>query len=299
MDLLGSDWAAQGTSVSAVARALAGLRVDADGRAGAAAGEPPALRTRVMTHVAWVPPTWLDTALRTLDGLAERHPSRTILLVPEPDAGESGIDAELALRRFDVAGLSRDVATEVVLLRLRGERAVAPASIVAPLLVTDLPVFLRWRGEPPFGSDELDQLVRIANRLVVDSREWTAVPRALAKLVPLLDRVAVSDVAWRRTEPWRRALAAEWPGIAGIRELAVRGPRPEAHLLAGWLRARLAREVVLALEEAAAIEAVAVDGAPVAGPSGTAGRTQSDELSGELDVFARDPVYEQALGAVR
>ena len=296
MDLLGSDWSAQGTSVSAVARALAGLRVGADGRG--PGGEPPALRTRVMTHVAWVPPAWLDTALRTLDGLAERHPSRTILLVPEPDAGESGIDAELALRRFDVAGLSRDVATEVVLLRLRGERALAPASIVAPLLVTDLPVFLRWRGEPPFGSDELDQLVRIADRLVVDSREWGAVPRALAKLVPLLDRVAVSDVAWRRTEPWRRALAAEWPGIAGIRELAVRGPKPEAHLLAGWLRARLAREVVLALEEAAAIEAVAVDGAPVAGPAGSA-RTQSDELSGELDVFARDPVYEQALGAVR
>ncbi len=293
MDLLGSDWSERDTSVSAVARALARLRLETDAR-----DSQPALRTSVMTHIAWVPPDWLEVALTTLDGLADRHPSRTILLVPEPDATASGIDAELALRRFDVAGLSRDVATEVVLLRLRGDRAIAPASIVAPLLVSDLPVFLRWRGEPPFGADELDQLTRLADRMVVDSREWRNVPRALAKLVPFTERTVVSDLVWRRTEPWRRVLAALWPGIAEIGELRVRGPRPEAHLLAGWLRARLAREVVLVHEVAELLEEVAVDGVAVASPVVEA-RTQSDELSRELDVFGRDPVYEQALASVR
>ena len=48
----------------------------------------------------------------------------------------------------------------------------APASIVTPLLVTDLPVFLRWRGELPFGAPELEQMVGVCDRLVVDSREW-------------------------------------------------------------------------------------------------------------------------------
>lgn len=293
MELLGSDWTEQGTSVSAVARALSRLRVESDG------GDAlPALRTSVMTHVAWVPPDWLETALHTLDGLAERHPSRTILLVPEPGAPESRIDAEVALRRFDVSGLSRDVATEVVLLRLLGDRAAAPGSIVAPLLVSDLPVFLRWRGEPPFGSDELDQLTGIADRMVVDSREWRNVPRALVKLVPLTQRVMLSDVVWRRGEPWRRALAQLWPGIAGIDELRVRGPRPDAHLLVGWLRSRLAREVVLAHVTAERLEEVAVDGTAVAVPPEEP-RAQSDELSRELEVFGRDAVYEQALASVR
>ena len=293
MDLLGSDWSEPDTSIAAVTRALARLRVESDAGDGDVA-----LRTSVMTHIAWVPPAWLEIALRTLDGLADRHPSRTILLVPDPEAGTSGVDAEVALRRFDVVGLTRDVASEVVLLRLRGDRAIAPASIVAPLLVSDLPVFLRWRGEPPFGADELEQLTALVDRMVVDSREWRNVPRALAKLVPLTEHTIVSDLVWRRTEPWRRVLAGLWPEIATIGELRVRGPRPDAHLLAGWLRARLAREVVLVHEEADGTEAVAVDGVAVAPPAIEV-RTQSDELSLELDVFGRDPVYEQALASVR
>ncbi len=293
MDLLGSDWSESDTTLSAVARALSRLRVESDAR-----DSQPALRTSMMTHIAWVPPSWLEIALSTLDGLADRHPSRTILLVPDPDAATSGIDAELALRRFDIAGLSRDVATEVVLLRLRGDRAIAPASIVAPLLVSDLPVFLRWRGEPPFGADELDQLTGLADRMVVDSGEWRNVPRAFAKLVPITERTIVSDLAWRRTEPWRRVLAALWPGIAEIGELRVRGPRPEAHLLAGWLRARLAREVVLMHDEAVGLQEVAVDGVAVVAPAVEL-RTQSDELSRELDVFGTDVIFRQALGSVR
>ena len=293
MQLLGSDWRQEGATVSEVARALSRLRMERDVREGGAA-----LRTSVMTHIAWVPVDWLEIAVQTLDGLAERHPSRTILLVPEPAADDSRIDAEVALRRFDVSGLSRDVATEVVLLRLRGERAFAPGSIVSPLLVSGLPVFLRWRGEPPFGSDELDQLVNLADRMVVDSGEWTHVPRALSKLLPCVEHTAVSDLAWRRTEPARRVLARLWPGIGQIEELRVRGPRPEAHLLAGWLRARLAREVVLTVEEAPVLEEVAVDGSvhPVVAREA---RSQSDELSLELDVFGRDAVYEQALASVR
>ena len=49
-----------------------------------ATDETPDLRTSVMTHVAWAPPKWADVARKTLAGLAERHPSRTILLFPEP-----------------------------------------------------------------------------------------------------------------------------------------------------------------------------------------------------------------------
>ncbi len=54
-------------------------------------------------------------------------------------------------------------------MTLCGPRAHAPASVVSPLLVTDLPAFLRWRGDLPFGSTELEQLVGVADRLIVDS----------------------------------------------------------------------------------------------------------------------------------
>ena len=157
--------------------------------------------------------------------MAERHPSRTLLLVPHPDA-EDGIDAELSIRCFPVG--DRAVCGEVIELALRGSRSQAPASIVLPLLVSDLPVFCRWRGEPPFGASPFEQLVDIVDRLVVDSAEWG--DYLLRRLVGLFERTAVSDIAWSRTSKWRAELARFWPSIRE-QEIYVRGPRAEATLL--------------------------------------------------------------------
>ena len=70
-------------------------------------------RTSVMTHIAWVPREWLEAARRRLAGLAERHPSRTILLVPEPDEPD-GLDAQLSLVCFPLG--ERPVCAEVIQL---------------------------------------------------------------------------------------------------------------------------------------------------------------------------------------
>ena len=70
--------------------------------------------------------------------------------------------------------------------------------------------------------------------------------------------------------------------------------RADALLLAGWLRARLRHEIGLSRRPADAIEAVWVDGERVDPPPGPAA-TGSDLLSGELDVYSRDPVYEAAV----
>ena len=59
-----------------------------------------------MTHLAWVPPEWVRGAARTLAGLAERHPSRTILLVPGAGRRDA-IDATVALRCFATPASAR------------------------------------------------------------------------------------------------------------------------------------------------------------------------------------------------
>ncbi len=131
----------------------------------AAAGGPPVIRTSVMTHIAWVPEEWREQATKALAGMAERHPSRTILLEPKPDSGMNRVDATVTLETYAVPGSERSICSEIISLELQGTRAKAPASIVEPLLISDLPVFLRWRGEPPWGSPELDQLVRVVAHL--------------------------------------------------------------------------------------------------------------------------------------
>ncbi|HSK16970.1 MAG TPA: glucose-6-phosphate dehydrogenase assembly protein OpcA [Gaiellaceae bacterium] len=257
-------------------------------------GAPPRLRTSVMTHIAWVPESWAEEATGTLEGLAERHPSRTILLFPRPDDGEDALEGEVDLRCFLHEGRRTEVCSEVISLRLCGSRCVAPASVVTPLLLPDLPVFLRWRGPLPFGGTELDQLTGVADRLVVDSREWPDARADLARLPSLVDRVAVSDISWARALPWRSAVAALWPQVAEASELRVAGPEPEALLLHAWLGARLGREIRLRHEPAGEVELVEVDGIE-ARPERLEPRTSSDLLSEQLDVFGRDRIYEEAV----
>jgi glucose-6-phosphate dehydrogenase assembly protein OpcA len=252
-----------------------------------------ALRTSVMTHVGWVPGPWRDAAETTLAGLGERHPSRTILLFPEPDAAGDGLEAEVALRRFD-EGRGPAVCSEVVSIRLLGRVASRPASVVVPLLRSDLPVFVRWRGSLPHGAPELDELVAVADRLVVDGREWPDPAAGYAALPALFDAVAVSDVVWARLEGWRRAVAALWPDVADAGRLRVRGPEADALLLVGWLSARLRRTVVLERESAEETELVDVDGQE-ARPDRHDRPTPSDLLSAELEIFGRDPIFEEAV----
>ena len=252
-------------------------------------------RTSVMTHVVWAPQTWLKAAERTLAGLSERHPSRTVLLTPAPRR-KDGIDAIVDVRTFAVDGSERTIASEVVELTLKGKRARAPGSIVMPLLITDLPVFCRWRGEPGWDSPELDQLVDVVDRLVVDSSEWPGLPVAYGRLSALFDRAAMSDIAWSRTDGWRRRLAERWPEIRRVQQLEVTGPEADALLVAGWLRSRLKRKVELVHRPGRTLRRIVVDGEPVEAPPGDA-PTPSDLLSEQLDVFGRDPIYEAAVKA--
>ena len=274
-------WQGTDVSIGEIEKQLARMRA-------ARTGEPrrPNQRTSVMTHVAWVPPEWLDQAERTLEGMEERHPSRSVILVPEPDE-ETGLDVELSVLCFATG--DRAVANEVIRLRLQGERAAAPASLVLPLAISDLPLFLRWRGEPAFDSPQWKQLVGVADRVIVDSSEWEHLP--FDELAAVFDQTAVSDIEWARIYDWRVALTHCWPGIRE-QEIRVRGPLPQATLLRGWLHARL-RRAIRPLE--VADELGVRLGAEEIRPPRDPGRSPSELLSGELDHFGRDRMYEEAV----
>jgi glucose-6-phosphate dehydrogenase assembly protein OpcA len=281
--LAAGDWTGEDVSVAQIERELARLR-DASNVEAATSS----LRTSVMTHCAWVPPQWLEAAESTLAGMNERHPSRTLILVPRDDEPD-GLDATLSLRCFPVGG--SHVCGEVIELSLRGNRVDAPASIVLPLVISDLPVFCRWRGEPPFGDRPWEQMVDVADRVIVDSSEWDEL--RYDDLVPVFARTAVSDIAWARTYDWRVELSRYWPAIRE-QEIRIRGPRAEATLLRAWLNARLDR-AIRPVEPAGEL-AVRLGGEELRAPR-TPAPSPSDLLSAELDRFGRDRVYEEAVAA--
>ena len=274
-------------SISEIDRELSRQRADPG------TGEP-IQRTSVMTHIAWVPTQWVEAAEDVLTGLAERHPSRTIVLVPDPEAGDC-IEAKAEVTSYP-AGQGHLVCAETIRVRLGGSRAEVPASVVQPLLLPDLPVFLRWRGLPPFGERPFEELVDVVDRLIVDSNEWPDLPAPYARFAEIFDRVVVSDIAWARTSRWRPQLASLWPDIESVKTIEVAGTEAQAHLLAGWLRSRLGHDVALEHEPSDRLAGVKIDGEPAPFPPGDP-PDPADLLSDELDRFTRDRVYEDAVRA--
>jgi glucose-6-phosphate dehydrogenase assembly protein OpcA len=272
-------------SVSEIERELSSLRTEEERGA--------RLRTNVMTHIAWVPEEWVEAAEDVLAGLAERHPSRTIVLFPQ--SGPGGLEGEVAADSFE-AGEHRSVCTDTIRIQLHGTSAEHPGSVVQPLLISDLPVFLRWRGLPPFGESAFEELLDVVDRLIVDSTEWPNLPDAYAQLAEIFDRAAVSDIAWTRTSRWRPMLASLWPGIADVQRIKVTGTEAQAYLLAGWLRSRLDRPIELEHEPSEKLVGVELDGEPAPFPPGDP-PVPADVLSDELDMLSRDPVYEAAVRA--
>ena len=277
---LTEDWTGQDSSVAEIERELARLRRSA------VEEDTTNMRTSVMTHCVWAPPAWLEAAKVTLAGMGERHPSRTIVLVPKPDE-PNGLDAELSVRCFDAG--ERHICSEVIELHLRGNRTLAPASIVLPLVISDVPVFCRWRGDPGFCEPAWDQLVGVVDRLIVNSSEWDEL--RFGELATSFDLTAVSDIAWAGLHAWRVALAGCWPEIRD-QEIQISGPQAEATLLHGWLVSRL-DQPVLAVRDAKKLS-VRLDGEELAAPDAEK-LSASDLLSAELDRLERDRIYEQAV----
>ena len=218
-----------------------------------------------MTHIAWVPEEWVEAAEDVLRG-SRGHPSRTIFVL-FPGRGGEGLAREAsesdALRRRGrpelLHGHDSDPAT--------GTSAEHPTSVVEPLLVPDLPVFLRWRGAS-VRRGRLEELTGVADRLIVDSTEWPGLPGPIARMVDSFERIAVSDIAWARTSRWRSMLASLWPAIGTVERIKVTGTEAQAHLLAGWLRIAAGETDRIGARASNKLVGVELDGKPAPFPPG-------------------------------
>ncbi|MHB2018066.1 MAG: glucose-6-phosphate dehydrogenase assembly protein OpcA [Candidatus Xenobia bacterium] len=251
-------WKAQSIHVGAIERELTllwkgGVEMDESKRA------LPVTRTRVLNLFAVTQSSDRAQGIKaTVAQLAGQHPSRSIILVSHPDGGEASLDAEIEAHRMKT-GKEFDVSWEIIAVNAKGRAAFHLANVVTPLLVTDLPTFLWWNGEPPFESDLFQRTIDISDRVLLDSLSFTPpydknLPR-LSKLVAARgDRVAFSDFNWTRLRPWLEFTtqcfdaAAHRQYLSGIEKVRVDyeapkedpDPNPlQALTYVGWLASRL------------------------------------------------------------
>ena len=227
--------------------------------------------------------------------MAERHPSRTLLLVPQPDEPD-GIDAQLSIRCFPIG--DRAICGEVIELALRGRRA--------PRAGVDRAAAARSRicrssaagaASRRSAMPQFDQL--IDDRRQADRRldaSGTDCPRRTRSSRRCSSRTPSPTSPGRAREPWRVGARALWPEI---REQEISRPRARRRRRAArGLAARAARprRSRSSIDDGTTCSTARLDGESCR-PAGRPAEPERRSSSAELDRFSRDPVYEEAVRA--
>jgi glucose-6-phosphate dehydrogenase assembly protein OpcA len=197
-----------------------------------------------------------------LTEITATHPCRAILIVADRDAPSSSLTAEVTSRCRLATPTSKQVCCEQVTLRARGVQVNEAPSAATPLLLSDLPVYLWWRGAPRLMDRVFRRLIDVSDRVIIDSADFAEPDGDLLSLAAAIGNsprwTAFSDLNWARLTAWR-ALLAGFYDVADYRLWLDRLDRvsvkyaapvvdsgeiaPRALLLAGWLASRLGWQV--------------------------------------------------------
>ncbi|CAN5469502.1 glucose-6-phosphate dehydrogenase assembly protein OpcA [soil metagenome] len=242
---------------SQTAPASATERADAHGRAtpDEARDVRVRMRTSVLTLVVVAQrPEIAERAMSIVNALASRHPSRAIVLSPGDPDGPTTFDAHIYAACHLSALSGAEVCTEEILVKTGGELSQHLATVVAPLLIHDLPVVLWWPGDPPFASRHFKDLAGASDGLLVDSGSFrddgAAGLRGMAAAAE--SGHSVHDIGWMRLSLWRELLAGLFDHplltaeLGNARHLRLDFSRPgsamrisKAACFAGWVAAAL------------------------------------------------------------
>lgn len=232
---------------------------------------------RVLTLLIHTPSSREEQVIQAANDASREHPMRIVTISDDPGRRElpSGLDAEI--RVGGDAG-----ASEVVVLRPRGEGATYLPGLVNGLLLPDAPVVTWWPEQCPSCMAETD-LGQISQRRILDSLEMgpaTAGLKAVAKGY----RPGDTDLAWGRITGWRTQLAAtlDYLDVESIRSARVSGlaENPSVHLLAGWLALTLGETVTV--DESAPVGIGGVHQVVLTTDAGDVTLTRVDEQSVSL-----------------
>ena len=266
-------WEERNTSVEAIATYLsslwdAGMRSEDGDPLVLEKGLPHARASVLNLIVVVVDDAAADRVVRTLMGLGVRHPSRAIVLVPQPGHGDEPMDARISTHCHELSNGGGDrVCYEEVVLTVRGEAAGHLSGVVAPLLIHDLPTHVWWPGDPPFTDPTFGQVIEMGDRVLFDTADFGDLLGGLRRVGTLRRRSGVGDMSWERLSWWQELTAQFFdaprfrrylPNLSRLQiryavasssssrreddeEVApgVQSPMAQALLYAGWIATRL------------------------------------------------------------
>jgi glucose-6-phosphate dehydrogenase assembly protein OpcA len=244
----------------------AGLSAMWRSAAEAAGGKSAVTRASALTLLVYIDHE--ETAREVNNLIAEvtrQNPCRAVVMVMNPKGSPPGLMASVSAHCHLSAEGESQICSEQITLNARGETGPELASVVLPLTVSGLPIYLWWRAEEFSLPAYFDQILRVTEHLIVDSARFTATRSALSSLAAWQERygarIRLSDLNWARATPWREILAQCFdspdsrPYLSRIRKVRIEYERESARLstqrsisllLTAWLATRLGWKFVRA-----------------------------------------------------
>jgi len=193
--------------------------------------------------------------------VTRQNPCRAIIMMLEPDAASSGLEAWVSAHcHLPVAG-EKQVCSEQITLRARGEAVQGLPSVVLPLTVSELPIFLWWRADSFPPPPCFDEILRVTQHVIVDTARFSPGTSYMQDLAAWLHkfsgRIQLTDLNWNRITSWRQLLAQCFdspdrrPYLDCLSEVRIEYEQDSARLatqraqgllLTGWLASRLGWE---------------------------------------------------------
>jgi glucose-6-phosphate dehydrogenase assembly protein OpcA len=244
------DWHATDVDVPTIQKQLTGLwtEINHDSK------YPGAVRTSIFDLVVFTRgANQAERVCATLDRLSGRQPSRVTILVADRGARGATIDGSINIECLPTPSGST-LCHERLVITAHGRAADHLPSVVVPLLIPEIPTYLWWPEQPPFGHRMFHRLLSVADQLVVDSSKFASPGDALADIARLCSgRQGVNDFHWARLTPWREIIAQFFDGplwapyargVVSVRVGFARGPdltsaTAETLLLLGWVSSQL------------------------------------------------------------
>lgn len=184
--------------------------------------------------------------------LCAEFPCRCLVAILDPQAEPQDMQGWASLTCHPYR--RQHMCCEQVILYCPGGQGESIPSLVSATLLPEVPTLSWWRGDPPLGSQFLEQLLELSDRVVFDSADFP-VSRLEAVQALVTDRYhqeqAFSDLSWGRLEGWREEIASLFdppeateclPALERVEIRFVPGADPlppQPLLLAGWLASRL------------------------------------------------------------
>lgn len=193
-----------------------------------------------------------------ISDVTAQNPCRVVVIIAEPQAVPPALTAWISAHcHLEVMG-EKQVCCEQITVHARGDSVRDLDNVVVPLAVPELPRILWWRAGRFAPPEYFQQILRMTNRVFVDSARFPDPEADLAQLAHQIQQhsgeLTFTDLNWSRATPWRELVAQcfDAPDSRGYLDRLsrvrieyeqesprVRAQGAQALLLAAWLASRL------------------------------------------------------------